>query len=189
MQVLPRPLTMTGPKALVVAHPDDETMWAGSLPLVIPGDWTIFCCSIPRRDPERAYHFFDACEVLAARPRLIPFVETEPNQPLKQEALNLLDLSRFVCVVTHNEFGEYGHGHHIQVHNFVRQSSRNKMVTFGFGSKHTDPYILPITGMTLSMKLRALRCYRSGDPPKWKALLDRYGPMGYETGIEKYVAG
>lgn len=188
MQGLPKALSSPGPKVIVTAHPDDEVLWCGALPLVVPGDWTIICCSIPRRDTERAYHFFDACEVLGVKPRLIPFVESEPNQPLKKEALNLIDLSRFSCVVTHGENGESGHLHHKQVHQFVRQSSYHKMVCFGFGSNSPNLYDLPISGMTLSTKLRSLRCYRSGDPPKWRALLDRYGPMGYSVGVEKYVA-
>ena len=46
-------IDFSGKNLMVVAHPDDETMWGGSLPIRYPGDWFIVCCTVPKRDPER----------------------------------------------------------------------------------------------------------------------------------------
>src|SRR5687767_15907439 len=102
---------------IVVAHPDDETLWASSLPIKHRDKrWTIICCSVPRHDSIRAYKFFDACEVLGATPRLVPATESPPDKALSH--LDVIDLSKFDCIVTHNELGEYGHLHHQNVHEY-----------------------------------------------------------------------
>ena len=94
-------------KAVVVAHPDDETLWASSQ---CEGA-DVICCTVPYRDPERAIKFFEAVRILGGYPILIPFQESigEPIPHLRE-----VDLSRYDTVVTHNADGEYGHLHHIQ---------------------------------------------------------------------------
>ena len=77
---------------IVTAHPDDEVLWASSLPIRYKeAKWTIICCSVPRHDSIRAWKFFDACEVLGVTPRLIPSVESSPDQFLTH--LDVIDLS------------------------------------------------------------------------------------------------
>ena len=102
---------------IVTSHPDDEVLWAGGLPICFPGKWTIICCSVPRHDSIRAWKFFDACNVLGVTPRLIPSTESEPGEVLRN--LEIHDLSSFDCIVTHNQWGEYGHLHHQTVHKHI----------------------------------------------------------------------
>ena len=60
---------------VVTAHPDDEVLWGSGIILRNKEKkWTILCCSIPRIDDIRAYKFFDSCEVLGAKPRLLPII-------------------------------------------------------------------------------------------------------------------
>ena len=37
----------------VVAHPDDETLFAAGAIIRSGGDWTVICCSTPESDPIR----------------------------------------------------------------------------------------------------------------------------------------
>ena len=172
---------------VVTAHPDDETLWCGGL-LARYGGWTVICCSIPRTDPIRAYKFFAACEVLDAKGRLLPFVESNPHEPLQN--LDALDLSGFDCVVTHNEVGEYGHRHHLTLHQHIAQRWPDKMVTIGYGTtSRPSSQTITLTPYDIQRKHAALRCYDHISPsdgkPKWQALLERYGSM-FDLNIETY---
>lgn len=172
--------------AIVVAHPDDETIWCGGLMARYLFRWTVICCSIPRTDPIRAYKFFEACESLGAKARLLPFVEPEPR--LRLGNLDHLDLSEFDVVVTHNVVGEYGHRHHVDVHEHVTEQWPDKTWTIGYGMP-TGSAVLDLTDNEMLRKREALRCYDHVSPtdgqPKWQALLARYGSM-FDLSVETY---
>lgn len=174
-------------RAVVVAHPDDESLWFGGLVIAEPGDWMIICCSIPRVDPIRAWKFFDACAVLGARARLLPFVESDPGKPLGN--LDALDLSGFDEVVTHNEVGEYGHQHHKQLHRFVAERCRERTLVSGYGRNAGGLRRYALTRATHAAKMAALRCYDHVSPsdgrPKWEALIARYGTQ-FDLSVETY---
>jgi hypothetical protein len=170
-------IDFSGKNLMVVAHPDDETMWGGSLPIRYPGNWTILCCSIPRRDPERAVLFKNACEKLGAEPRIIPV----------QESVNISGFhlpDGFDLVVTHNKAGEYGHQHHKQVHRTVTDFYDVPILTFGFGKGKIK---IELNEEEYEQKLGALKEYSHELPyngetmPKWKALLKNYEEVDFGT--------
>lgn len=173
-------------RALVVAHPDDESIWFGGLLAAEPGNWTVICCSIPRTDPVRAWKFFGACEVLGAKARLLPFVEAGPKDPLQN--LDLINLSGFDEIVTHNVVGEYGHQHHVQINRLLTARYPDKVVTGGYG-KAAGSKRMALNEHQLGIKMAALRCYDHVSPsdgkPKWRALIDRYGAE-FDLGVETY---
>jgi LmbE family N-acetylglucosaminyl deacetylase len=178
--------------ALVVAHPDDETLWCAGLLLRHPILWTVIACSIPRRDPVRAWKFYEACEALEATPRLLPYIEAEPAQPLS--GLQLLDLSGFDLVVTHGAAGEYGHAQHRQVHQHVKAAARpgQRLAFIGWHRGGVGAHRLELTSAERARKTAALRCYdhtspADGGKPKWQALLRRYVDQeGLDLGVETY---
>lgn len=161
---------------MIVAHPDDETLWGGGYLLRYPGDWTVQCCSVPVADPVRAVRFREACARLGAR----SVVHDSPDRfetPLA--GLDGLDLA-FDQIVTHGLAGEYGHPHHQQVSGYVLCHARCPVVTFG------GPTELLLTTAERAAKLHALKAYDhvlpyDGVPmAKWEALLIRYGAAWLE---------
>jgi LmbE family N-acetylglucosaminyl deacetylase len=181
------------PRALVVAHPDDETLWFGGLLITNPGDWTVICASIPRRDPVRATKFLGACERLGARGRVLPWTESEAVEPL--EHLDEIDLSPYSCVVTHNAVGEYGHLHHRVVHSHVMQAFAGPVLVSGYGAPSSD-YTIALREAQWQRKLAALMAYDHVAPyagfdepsEKWEALLHRYGYVeGIDLKKERYL--
>lgn len=149
-------------RVVVVAHPDDEVLWAGGLILSNPGDWLVICCSIPIRDPVRAWLFYEACRRLGAVGQVMPFPETNA---LKREPLphlmHLPDLSGFDVIVTHGARGEYGNVHHIQLHSAITTRYPGiPLVFFDFNSGSTDaPISLELSEALAQQKLHALKAY------------------------------
>lgn len=167
-------------RAMIVAHPDDESLWGSGIVMRYPGDWTIICCTTPRSDPVRAEKFLDACAVLGAKPVIMQRVEPMANEPITN--FDDIDLSEYGHIVTHNAFGEYGHLQHKSVHRFVVRNYGKKKLTF-FGYRPgalSGVHRIYLTEFEQARKMKALKCYNHLHPyngqnmPKWEALLHRY---------------
>ena len=98
--------------AVIVAHPDDETLWAGGVILSEPS-WDCFILSLCRAsDPDRAPRFYRALEQYRADGTMGDLDDAPDQKPLtvpevQQTILQLLPAHRFDLVITHNPAGEY----------------------------------------------------------------------------------
>lgn len=98
--------------AVIVAHPDDETLWAGGTILMHPEtNWTIITLC-RKTDRDRSPKFFRALKKLNATgamgdlddgPEQIPLVKREAQDAI----LELLFSDRFDLIITHGLWGEY----------------------------------------------------------------------------------
>jgi LmbE family N-acetylglucosaminyl deacetylase len=98
--------------AVIVAHPDDETLWAGGLMLMHPEvKWTVV--TICRKsDADRAPKFFKALEEFSARGFLGdlddgPEQNALDNGEVQRTIMELLPFEEFELVITHSTAGEY----------------------------------------------------------------------------------
>jgi LmbE family N-acetylglucosaminyl deacetylase len=98
--------------ALIVAHPDDETLWAGGTILSHPY-WECFIVCLSRKnDAERAQKFRKALEVLQSD-GIMGDMDDGPEQVSLNERIiedqirNLLPTKHFDLLITHNINGEY----------------------------------------------------------------------------------
>ena len=170
---------------VVVAHPDDETLWAGGFLARYAREsvWEVVCCTIPRADPIRADKFLNACGVLGARGIVHPAIEQSAGESLTH--LNDIDLSEYDYIMTHNAWGEYGHIHHRNVHSWVLDTYPHKRLgVFGHRSVARGVHSITLTEREQSVKMAALECYNHILPyngremTKCAALLERYIDSG-----------
>jgi LmbE family N-acetylglucosaminyl deacetylase len=98
--------------AVIVAHPDDESLWAGGTILAHPQiDWTIMTLC-RKSDPDRAPKFLKVMNILNAK-GLMADLDDDPDQkPLeltevKTVILNTLSERNFDIILTHSPKGEY----------------------------------------------------------------------------------
>ncbi len=98
--------------AIIVAHPDDETLWAGGTILSHP-HWRCFIvCLCRSEDKDRSQKFYKALTILRAE-GIMGNLDDGPEQgPLAEEEvehtiLNHLHERHYDLVITHNPTGEY----------------------------------------------------------------------------------
>jgi LmbE family N-acetylglucosaminyl deacetylase len=98
--------------AIIVAHPDDETLWAGGTILTHPR-WNCFIISLCRKnDQDRASKFYKVLKILGAKGNMGDLDDEPEQKPLRNEVvelaiLNLLPQTHFDLIITHNPQGEY----------------------------------------------------------------------------------
>jgi len=137
---------------IVVAHPDDETIWMGEVILSNPKiSWTIF--SLCRKnDPDRAPKFYKVCKFYGAK-GLMSDLDDEAKLTLIQSLPEIeCRLSPFVgkekydYIFTHGANGEYGHPRHKGVNQIVKKLVQKKKLIcsnlFYFAYKTIDKKIV-----------------------------------------------
>jgi len=98
--------------AIIVAHPDDETLWAGGTILEHP-KWKCFIiCLCRKSDEERAQKFYRALKILKSEGIMGDLDDGPEQKPLdgkkvKYAILKLLPAKHFDLVITHHPNGEY----------------------------------------------------------------------------------
>ena len=106
------PTVLKKKAAVVVAHPDDETLWAGGTILLHPQwDWTVagLCRA---SDPDRAPKFFKVLQALGAQGVLGDLEDGPEQAPLPEaevehQVLSLLPVQHYDLIITHHPQGEY----------------------------------------------------------------------------------
>ncbi len=110
---------------IIVAHPDDETLWAGGVLLDNPSWKCYIICLCRGSDKDRAPKFKEVLKNLKAHgkmddlddgPEQIPLVPTE----LERRILRHLPSGAIDLLITHSPFGEYTrHRRHEEIGNAV----------------------------------------------------------------------
>lgn len=112
---------------VIVAHPDDETIWMGGTLLQIKDKQdsnVTLICLCRKTDKDRYPKFQKACEVLGVKGHIFDLDDGEDSGIYKkislQDIINkispITNNKLYTTLYTHNENGEYGHPRHIEIH-------------------------------------------------------------------------
>jgi LmbE family N-acetylglucosaminyl deacetylase len=98
--------------AIIVAHPDDETLWAGGA-ILTHSEWNCFIISLCRKnDEDREPKFYKVLKILHATGNMGDLDDEPEQKPLSNDEielaiLDLLPQTNFDLIITHSPHGEY----------------------------------------------------------------------------------
>ena len=164
-------------KLMVVAHPDDETLFGGAH--LTEGGWFVVCLT-NGYNQVRKKEFYEAMNLLECTGMILSYPDIANGERSKWETKRyniakdldtILNYKRWGMVATHNPDGEYGHIHHKMTSKLVTESFyRNYWGTglYYFGRWHSKVSLQKVTGnlkrvptKALQTKLNILKCYIS----------------------------
>lgn len=144
-------------KLMIVAHPDDETLWGGGH--LLDGSWYVVCLT-NGYNKQRVKELHDAMAISQTRYIILHYPDLNQNNKkddwndvskgLKKDIEKILNYKVWDQIVTHNPEGEYGHVHHKKTNQLVTQIAKcndiyNKLYYFGkFYSNDGKFYNKPI---------------------------------------------
>lgn len=119
---------------IIVAHPDDETIWVGGTLFKSKDNKTII--SLCRKnDRDRAPRFKKACKILKAKGYISNLDDGEKGYYKKitekqiiKRILKITKNKKYDYVYTHGKNGEYKHVRHIGVHNAVNEMADRRLL-------------------------------------------------------------
>jgi LmbE family N-acetylglucosaminyl deacetylase len=170
---------------IIVAHPDDEILWAGGTILNNPL-WDCFIMSLCRKDDEdRAPKFYQVLKALNAR-GIMGNLDDEPEQKpinnadIQQMIRDLLPKTDFDLIITHNLSGEYTkHLRHQEVSEAVMRLWQDDKIKAGtlwaFAYEDGDKAYLP-------KAVKQAHIYNVLSEPIW---LKKYDLMTQTYGFKK----
>jgi LmbE family N-acetylglucosaminyl deacetylase len=138
--------------AVIVAHPDDETLWAGGTILSHPAWKWFIACLCRGNDEDRSPRFYNTLKILRSE-GIIGDLDDGPEQkPLeenvvKKAILKLLPAKHFDLIISHNPTGEYTrHVRHEEVGKaviklwFAGEISTSELWTFAYTDHNKKHY-------------------------------------------------
>jgi LmbE family N-acetylglucosaminyl deacetylase len=98
--------------AVIVAHPDDETLWTGGTILSHPSWQWFIVCLCRKNDKDRAPRFLKTLQILGSEGIMGDLDDGPEQKPLDKNdlehtILQLLPSEQFDMIISHNPGGEY----------------------------------------------------------------------------------
>lgn len=176
---------------MIVAHPDDETLWGGAH--LLQEDYYVVCVTcgnVNYRDEEfkkimlltgNDFEFLGYPDVVNG------YISNwkDYSDSITKDLKRVIDSRDWDKVVTHNPDGEYGHFHHKKVSSIVTSlTSKNKLCYFGkYYSKDYIPDMEKLDKKIYEEKINDLVAVYQSQP---LAIQKHYYMLQYENFVQYY---
>lgn len=112
-------------KLMIVAHPDDETLWGGAH--LLEDDYLVVCITCGpnktrRKEFEKVMKETGDQYIMLGYPDKVLGMRSnwkEEKNQIYSDLKQIIELKDWELIVTHNKDGEYGHIHHKKTHSIV----------------------------------------------------------------------
>lgn len=170
---------------IIVAHPDDETIWMGGM-ILRNKNWKWTILSLCRADDlDRKPKFEKVCKLYNAS-GLICDLDDEKLKTIDSNKIidiikKVLSNKKYNIIFTHGKNGEYGHLRHIETHNAVtkmidnKELSANKVYFFNYERGNNIPYPSLRVPKPIKRSDRVLNLNNKEIELKRKIIRDIYG--------------
>jgi LmbE family N-acetylglucosaminyl deacetylase len=168
--------------ALIVAHPDDETLWVGGTVLSHPFWRCFIVCLCRGDDTDRAPRFYEALKILKSEGIMGDLDDGPDQKPLdekevEQTILDLLPPKHYDLIISHNPSGEYTrHIRHEEVSKavirlwYANKISASELWTFAYEDGNKQYYPRPVENAVIFRTLTK-RIWRR----KYNIITETYG--------------
>lgn len=162
-------------KLMIVAHPDDETLWGGGH--LSQGGWFVVCLtngnnSVRNNEYNNVLNYFGANGVILSYPDLTNGKKDNwksVKSDMMKDLQVLLGYKDWSIIVTHNSAGEYGHIHHKMTHKYTKNIAKQFKISskLSFFGKYYDVGKVPesltsnLSENAVKRKKEALALYTS----------------------------
>ena len=112
-------------KLMIVAHPDDELLWGGAH--LIEDDYLVVCITNGKNKTRKA-EFEQTISDTSDKGLILSYPDKIGarrsnwglwKDNIEADLATIINYKDWEIIVTHNEYGEYGHKHHIMTHELV----------------------------------------------------------------------
>ncbi len=149
---------------MVVAHPDDETIFGFAQLALSSSSWTVVCVT-NGDNSERRREFLEVSRVLGVNSHMWRFKDErwatfsdDDRQRIGLGVQEICQRENIENVLTHGVVGEYGHCQHRALHQVVRQAA----TLGGYRGVYTFAKDeLPLPRDVLEWKLNTLKLYKT----------------------------
>ncbi|MBN2174337.1 MAG: PIG-L family deacetylase [Bacteroidales bacterium] len=167
---------------LIVAHPDDETLWAGGTVLSHPLWKCYILCLCRGSDTERAPRFYNALEVFKSEGIMGDLYDGPEQKPLDEKdiagaIMDLIPAKHFDLIISHNPSGEYTrHLRHEEVSKaiinlwYTGRIDATELWTFAYEDGNKRYYPRPVENAAIYLTLMK-RIWRR----KYSIITETYG--------------
>ena len=140
-------------KVMIVAHPDDETIWGGAH--LLKDDYLVICITNGNNNV-RKEEYKNALEYSKDPFIILPYSDKKfffrsrwlvEKQYIEKDIKTILSYKNWEQIITHNPEGEYGHNHHKMINDIVTkiacQLGKEKQLWY-FGKYYTKDELVQV---------------------------------------------